>query len=201
MVRRGRALVAPVNSELLDRLMSGRRVVMKNHQLDTVDIKILTVLQQNGRMTNVDLARIVGLSPSPCLERVKRLEKNGVIRSYGAFLDLDKLGPNITVFAEITLEAHHPRDFTRFETEIQRVPEILDCYQMSGAYDYLLRLVCKDTKAYQEVMERLTNMDLGILKYFGYITLKTVKLASNALPIENLVDKEHTRPATFKSRE
>lgn len=164
---------------------------MNNRQLDKTDIKILVALQRNGRITNVELARSVGLSPSPCLERVKRLERSGIIKSYGAYLDLDKIGPNITVFTEITLEAHHPADFKRFEDAINNMPEVLDCYQMSGGYDYLLKMLCKDTKAYQLIMERMIDMNLGILKYFGHITLKATKRASKEVPIEYLVAEEH----------
>lgn len=160
---------------------------VKNKQLDRTDVRILAALQKNGRMTNVELARRVGLSPSPCLERVKRLEKSGVIIGYGVYVDVDRLAPNITVFAEITLEAHHPQDFKQFEDAIKTIPEILDCYQMSGDYDYMLKILCRDTNAFQNIMENLINAEIGILKYFGHITLKNIKLASKEIPIQNLI--------------
>ena len=87
-------------------------------KLDRIDLKILAELQKNGRITNVDLAEAVGLSPSPCLTRVKRLEQAGYIAGYGAHLRLAKLGDTLTVFTEVTLADHHREDFIRFETAI-----------------------------------------------------------------------------------
>ena len=94
-------------------------------KLDRIDLRILAQLQKNGRITNVDLADAVALSPSPCLIRVKRLEKAGYISGYGAHLRLEKLGDTLTVFTEITLNDHHREDFVRFETAIREVDEIL----------------------------------------------------------------------------
>ena len=109
-------------------------------KLDRLDLRILAQLQKNGRITNVDLADAVSLSPSPCLIRVKRLEQAGYISGYGAHLRLEKLGDTLTVFTEVTLSDHHREDFIRFETAIREVDEILECHLVSGGYDYLLRL-------------------------------------------------------------
>ena len=97
-------------------------------KLDRLDLRILAQLQKNGRITNVDLADAVGLSASPCLIRVKRLEQAGYIAGYGAYLRLEKLGDTLTVFTEVTLSDHHREDFIRFEAAIREVDEILECH-------------------------------------------------------------------------
>src|SRR6185295_8994748 len=111
--------------------------VTSSLKLDRLDLRILSQLQKNGRITNVDLAEAVGLSPSPCLIRVKRLEQAGYIAGYGAQLRLEKLGDTLTVFTEVTLSDHHREDFVRFEAAIREVDEILECHLVSGGYDYL----------------------------------------------------------------
>src|SRR5438874_6640217 len=110
-------------------------------KVDRLDLRILAQLQKNGRMTNVDLADAVGLSPSPCLTRVKRLEQAGYITGYGAQLQLRKLGEVLLVFTEMTLSDHRRDDFARFEAAIRNVPEIIECHLVSGGYDYLLKFV------------------------------------------------------------
>lgn len=112
-------------------------------RLDRIDLKILTQLQQSGRITNVELADAVGLSPSPCLTRVKRLEKAGYITGYGAHINLHKLGEFLTVFTEVTLTEHRSGDFSRFETRIRKLDEIVECHLVSGGYDYLLKFVTR----------------------------------------------------------
>ncbi|MBB6559306.1 DNA-binding Lrp family transcriptional regulator [Acidovorax soli] len=109
-------------------------------KIDRLDLRILAQLQKNGRMTNVDLADAVGLSPSPCLIRVKRLEHAGYIAGYGAQLRLEKLGDTLTVFTEVTLSDHRREDFSRFEAAIREVDEVLECHLVSGGYDYPVAL-------------------------------------------------------------
>lgn len=142
-------------------------------KLDRLDLRILAQLQKNGRMTNVDLADAVGLSPSPCLIRVKRLEQAGYISGYGAHLALDKLGDTLTVFTEVTLSDHHREDFIRFENAIREVDEILECHLVSGGYDYLLRFLTRGVNHYQQVIESLLERNIGIEKYFSYIVIKS----------------------------
>src|SRR5215203_3717365 len=101
-------------------------------KVDRLDLRILAQLQRNGRITNVDLADAVGLSASPCLIRVKRLEQAGYIDGYGAQLRLEKLGDTLTVFTELTLTDHHREDFARFEAAIREVDEVLECHLVSG---------------------------------------------------------------------
>lgn len=146
----------------------------RNPRLDRIDINILTQLQRNGKLTNVALAEAVGLSPSPCLQRVRRLEKAGYIESYHARLDLSKLVEHVVVFTEVTLSDHRREDLIRFEREIRRCAYVRECHLISGGYDYLLKFVTRGVAHYQEIMEGLLERDIGIAKYFSYIVIKPV---------------------------
>lgn len=157
----------------------------ESFKLDRLDLRILSQLQKNGRMTNVKLAEAVGLSPSPCLVRVKRLEQAGYIAGYGAQLRLDKLGDTLTVFTEITLTDHHREDFVRFESAIRGVDEIMECHLVSGGYDYLLKFTTRSVNHYQSLMESLLERNIGIEKYFSYIVIKSPFVKSQ-YPIERL---------------
>ena len=154
-------------------------------KVDRLDLRILAQLQKNGRMTNVDLADAVGLSPSPCLIRVKRLEQAGYITGYGAQLNLARLGDTLTVFTEVTLSDHHREDFIRFERAIREVDEILECHLVSGGYDYLLRFLTRGVNHYQQVIEGLLERNIGIEKYFSYIVIKSPFVKTHC-PIERL---------------
>jgi DNA-binding Lrp family transcriptional regulator len=154
-------------------------------KLDRIDIRILGHLQRNGRHTNVDLAEAVGLSPSPCLLRVKRLEKAGYITGYGAHLMLEKLGTMQTVFTQVTL-AHHRRDDTlRFEASIRNVDELVECHLVSGDFDYLLKFVTRSVVHYQTLVEEILGQSVHIEKYFSYIVMKSPFIKSY-YPIEKL---------------
>jgi DNA-binding Lrp family transcriptional regulator len=142
-------------------------------RLDRIDMKILVELQHNGRVTNVNLANAVGLSPSPCLLRVKRLEQAGFILGYGATINLKKLGETITVFTEITLSDHTTEFFTRFESSLRSIDEVRECHLVSGGYDYLLKFVTRGLTHYQSIIEGLLERKVGIAKYFSYIVIKT----------------------------
>jgi DNA-binding Lrp family transcriptional regulator len=168
---------------------------MKRDELDRMDVRILATLQKNGRMTNVELAQTVGLSPSACLERVRRLEKQRIIMGYGAYLDVDRLGSNITIYVDITLKDQRPEDFERFERIIISMPEVLDCHRVSGGFDYVVKFLCRDTNSFRESMDRLLLADPGILKYASYVTLKRVKLSSKEIPIYTL--KGETPPKGY----
>ena len=143
-------------------------------KLDRIDLRILAHLQKNGRLTNVDLAEAVGLSASPCLMRVKRLEKAGYIIGYGAHIQMQKLGSLLVIFTEVTLSDHRVIDFARFEGSIRKVDEIIECHMVSGGYDYLLKFVTRGVNDYQELMERLLGLDIAIEKYFSYIVIKSI---------------------------
>lgn len=157
----------------------------ESHKLDRTDLRILAHLQKNGRITNVDLAEMVSLSPSPCLMRVKRLEKAGYIVGYGAQIELAKLGDVQLVFTEVTLSDHRKDDFFKFESAIRKVDNIVECHLVSGGYDYLLKFVTENVAHYQNVMESLLDQNIGIDKYFSYIVIKS-PIIKNYYPIEKL---------------
>jgi DNA-binding Lrp family transcriptional regulator len=154
-------------------------------KLDRTDLKILSELQKNGRITNVELADLVHLSPSPCLIRVKRLQAEGYIEGYSAQINLAKLGPTLTVFTEITLKNHRQPDFGRFLNAVAKVDQLIECHLVSGGYDYLLKFVTAGIGEYQTIMERLIDMDLGIDKYFSFVVLKSPIVKSH-LPLTTL---------------
>src|SRR5690349_7911318 len=142
-------------------------------KLDRIDVKILYELQKNGRVTNVELAELVNLSPSPCLMRVKKLQSEGYIEGYSAQINVSKLGQTLTVFTEITLKNHRQIDFARFLAAIEKVDEVMECHLVSGGYDYLMKFVTSGISEYQTIMERLIDMDVGIDKYFSFVVLKS----------------------------
>ena len=143
-------------------------------KLDRIDINILANLQKNSRLTNVELAGAVGLSPSPCLSRVKRLEKSGYIAGSNARLDLSKLVDHITVFTEITLNDHRREDFIIFEAAIRRYETLQECHLVSGGFDYMLKFVARSVAHYQHIMESILDRNIGVDKYFSYIVIKSV---------------------------
>ncbi len=169
-----------------------------NFKLDRIDIRILSCLQKNGRMTNIDLADSVGLSPSPCLIRVKRLEKAGYIGGYNADIRLEKLGDVQMVFTEVTLSDHRREDFVRFESAIRSVDEIVECHLVSGGYDYLLKFVTRNVVHYQTVVEALLDQNIGIEKYFSYVVIKS-PFEKKTYPINELFQSAHPPAATSGS--
>jgi DNA-binding Lrp family transcriptional regulator len=161
-------------------------------KLDRIDINILAHLQRNGRITNVELAEAVSLSPSPCLIRVKRLEKAGYIVGYNAHIDIAKLGETVTVFTQVTLTDHHLEDFARFEAGIRTVDEVIECHLISGGYDYLLKFMTRGIAHYQSVVEKLLESNLGITKYFSYIVIKS-PIVKMYYPLVKLFGEPHRK--------
>jgi len=158
-------------------------------KLDRIDVSILATLQNEGKITNVKLAEVVGLSPSPCLQRVKRLEKAGYIKSYRAVISLKEIADHVVVFTEVTLADHRREDFQKFESEIRSHENVVECYLLSGGYDYLLKFVARSVPQYQEIMEDLLERGLGIDKYFSYIAIKPV-VEKSGIPIRSLVPRD-----------
>ena len=154
-------------------------------KLDRIDIRILSHLQRNGRVTNVDLADAIGLSPSPCLIRVKRLEKAGFIAGYGAHVQLEKLGTMQLVFTQVTLSDHRREDFAKFEAAIRGIDEVVECHLVSGGFDYLLKFVTRSVVHYQTIVEEVLERSVNIEKYFSYIVIKSPFIKSH-YPIEKL---------------
>ncbi len=123
-------------------------------KLDRLDRAILEQLQKNARLSNQELADLVGLSPSPCWRRVKRLEEIGVIREYVALLEPSQIGVPILAYAQISLDDHRPESVDKFDRFVQSSPQVLECCSLSGQYDYLLKIVCESMEAYETYLSR-----------------------------------------------
>jgi len=143
------------------------------YKLDRLDIRILAELQKNGRISNVNLADKVGLSPSPTLKRIKRLETAGYITGYGARIDLARLGDYVTIFTEFTLNQHYRSNFHEFEKTLSGYSEVIECHLISGGYDYLAKFVVKNINHYQQVIDNLLKNEKMVREYFSYIVIKT----------------------------
>jgi DNA-binding Lrp family transcriptional regulator len=127
-------------------------------KFDPIDLQILRALQEDGRMTNVDLAAQVGLTAPPCLRRVRALEEAGIIRSYHALLDAGKLGYGITVFAMVSLKSQAESDLQAFEDYVGGLPEVRECYMLNGEIDFMLKVVARDLQSFQSFLTgRLTS--------------------------------------------
>ena len=168
-------------------------------KLDRLDIRILAELQRNSDRTNVALAEAVGLSPSPCLARVKRLKRAGYVSGCHARLNLAKLVEHITVFTEVTLADHRREDFVRFEAGIRHYDSLLECHLVSGGYDYLLKFMTRSVLRYQETMEDILERRIGVDKYFSYIVIKSI-LVRDAVPLRSLLDDADAPPTAGRAR-
>ncbi|RQR51528.1 Lrp/AsnC family transcriptional regulator [Burkholderia sp. Bp9140] len=170
---------------------------MSSHtkRLDRIDIGILNELQQNAKITNAELARTVNLSPTPCFNRVRALEKLGLFKQQVTLLDPEPLGLSINVFIQVSLEKQVEHALQRFEKAISEQPEVMECYLMSGDADYLLRVVMPDMRALERfIIERLTTIP-GVSNIRSSFALKQVRYKT-ALPLPTqgltLVDASKT---------
>ncbi|MBZ7926059.1 Lrp/AsnC family transcriptional regulator [Ensifer adhaerens] len=155
-------------------------------KLDAIDLRILDAIQRNGRITKLALAETVGLSPTPCWMRLRKLEKAGIVCGYHARISMRSIAPVANVMLEVTLANHRQADFDRFERAIRDMPEIVCCWSVGGGVDYILKLVTADIDAYQRLIDALLDRELGIARYFTYIVTKTVK-EEPTLPVSSLV--------------
>lgn len=154
-------------------------------KLDAIDRRLLAALQNDGRLTATELAERAGLTTSPCLRRLRRLEDTGVIRGYAALVDQKKVGLPVSVFVSIKLERQREEDLNRFEEAVRRCPEVVECYLMTGQRDYLLRVVARDLADYERIIkETLTRIE-GVASIESSFALSQVK-HSNALPLDAL---------------
>jgi DNA-binding Lrp family transcriptional regulator len=157
---------------------------LRQSALDEIDRKILVLLQGNARIANIELADKVGLSPSPCLRRVRELEERGVVRRYVTLLDPARVGLPVSVFVNVTLDRQIEPALEKFEAAILKRPEVMECYLMTGDFDYLLRVVTADLSAYERfLVENLTRVP-GVSSIRSSFALKQVKY-STALPLGN----------------
>lgn len=143
--------------------------------LDRIDLKILAILQDEGRITNQALAERVALSASACLARVRRLETEGLILGYQARLDIERIRPTVTIYGEVTLKSHRPADLLAFEAVLAQIPEVVEAAQVSGPFDYLIKVVTPDVRAWGLLADRLLQEGLGVDKIASHILMKDAK--------------------------
>lgn len=157
---------------------------MKTVKLDNTDRKILELLQRNSNITNALLAKEIGLSPAPTLERVNKLENSGIIRSYHAVIDPASVGLGVSTFVMVTLKGHNKDNIDKFMQAIQKIDEVIECHHITGAGDFILKIVCADIAAYQQLMlEKVSNIDV-VDSLQSMVILSTFK-DSKVLPLPN----------------
>ncbi|MCA1300509.1 Lrp/AsnC family transcriptional regulator [Stappia indica] len=149
--------------------------------MDETDRKIIRALQREGRLSNQDLSQRVNLSPSPCLRRVRNLERAGVIDGYAAIVDQEAYGLPVTVFLQVRLDRHSQENVTAFETAVAGIDEIMECYLMAGDRDYLLRVVVASLADYEEFIRRRIHKIPGIASLDSSFAFGVVK-RSQVLP-------------------
>ncbi|MBN2472722.1 MAG: Lrp/AsnC family transcriptional regulator [Anaerolineae bacterium] len=150
--------------------------------LDQIDLAILDLLQENGRMSNADLARHTNLSPPAIHARLRRLETDGFIRQYAAILDREALGYDLLCFISVIIQVHQPNSVGSIKEAMQALPEVLECHHVTGEYDYLLKVAIRNRKELEHfVMEKLTPIP-GIAKIHTSLVLKEIK-STTAIPI------------------
>jgi Lrp/AsnC family transcriptional regulator of ectoine degradation len=156
-------------------------------RLDDRDLKILSILGREGRISKADLAKRVNLSAAPAWERLKRLEDAGIITGYHASIALKKVAPHVTIFMAAALESHRAQDFRAFERAVAALDEVIACWAVGGGFDYILQVVTSDIDAYQRLVDQLLEAKLGLSRYFTYVVTKPVKLSPP--PVERLLDR------------
>ncbi|MEL6122168.1 MAG: Lrp/AsnC family transcriptional regulator [Bacteroidota bacterium] len=154
---------------------------MSDTKLDNIDLKILRLLQENSKITNLDLSKRIGLSPAPTLERVKKLEHSGVIQSYHAKVDASKLGLNVSTFVLVSLAWQKENALDSFIQKIQKVDEVTEVYIITGDGDFLLRVVCADIPAYEQLLFKKLSQIEEVERLRTLMTLSKVK-KSKVLP-------------------
>jgi len=161
---------------------------MPNPYLDSIDCRIVAALQADGRLTNLELAERVGLSPSPCLRRVKRLERDGYIEGYRAMLQRNRLGLGLTVFVGVKIGGHANVEAEAFQESIVAMPEVVACHLVSGEADYLLEVVVPDLEHYQRfLVSKLLALPI-VREVRSNIAIQTLK-AGAPLPLDHLAEQ------------
>lgn len=156
-------------------------------KLDDRDIEILKILSREARISKAELAKRINLSPSPCWERLKRLEKAGLIRGYHADIALKVLGPNVVVFVTVELDRHKSESFHKFEQLVAAREEVVACWALGGGFDYLLQIVTRDIDSYQRLIDSLLEEGPPVARYYTYVVTKAVK-RPGVLPFDVLLD-------------
>lgn len=166
-----------------DKISIAEIIYMASQKFDDIDLQILSELQKDGRMTNVELAHMVGLTAPPCLRRVRALEEAGVIRSYHADLDPTKLGYGITVFAMVSLRSQAESDLKTFEDYIGTLPEVRECYMLNGEIDFLLKVVARDLQSFQSFLTAHLTSAPNVTSVKTSLTIRTAKQLAG-IPVE-----------------
>jgi Lrp/AsnC family leucine-responsive transcriptional regulator len=151
--------------------------------LDKTDLKILKKLQENGRITNLQLSSEIGLSAAPTMERVRKLEKSGFIAGYHASLNTEKLGLNIKALVSISLNKKNEDSLNEFKEKIQKIPEIIECYQTTGQFDYLLKVIVKDIHTFEKTISQKLSKIEAIGQMQSSIVISTLK-NSRFIPLD-----------------
>ncbi|QRR02878.1 Lrp/AsnC family transcriptional regulator [Dyadobacter sandarakinus] len=151
-------------------------------KLDQIDRKVLEILQTNAKITNAQLSKEIGLSPAPTLERVKKLEQSGIIKSYHAQLEPEKVGLGVSTFVSISLVGHRKAVTESFVEKINAIPEVIECHHITGTGDFLLRVISKDISTYQKLMLEKINEIEEVASTQTMVILSTFK-ESKVLPI------------------
>lgn len=152
-------------------------------ELDKIDLQILKILQQNGRITNLQLSNEISLSPAPTLERVRKLENLGYILSYHALVDEEKLGLGIKTFIQVSLDFHKNNTIQTFLEEIQEIKEITECHHVTGQCDFLLKVYVKDIKAYEQlIMQKISR--ITVVKTFQTMIIMSTNKKEPTVPLE-----------------
>ncbi|UIJ43689.1 Lrp/AsnC family transcriptional regulator [Sphingomonas cannabina] len=149
---------------------------------DRIDRQIMSLLQEDGRMTNVELAERVGLTAPPCLRRVRALEEEGAIRGYHAALDPASLGYTITVFAMVSLKSQAEADLAAFEAHVAQIPEVRECHMLNGEIDFILKIVATDLRAFQELLTTQLTPAPNVSHVKTSLTIRTSK-AQPGIPV------------------
>ncbi|MEY4270897.1 MAG: hypothetical protein RLZZ58_2113 [Pseudomonadota bacterium] len=152
-------------------------------KFDPIDLQILRELQDDGRMTNVELAQRVGLTAPPCLRRVRALEEAGIVRSYHAHLDAAKLGYGITVFAMVSLKSQAESDLQAFEDYVGGLPEVRECYMLNGEIDFMLKVVARDLQSFQSFLTSRLTAAPNVSSVKTSLTIRTAKQLSG-VPVD-----------------
>ena len=158
-------------------------------KLDAIDMRILNAVQRDGRITKLALAEEVGLSPTPCWMRLRKLERAGIVSGYHARIAVRRVAPVASVMMEVTLGNHRQLDFDRFERAVTAIPEIVACWSVGGGVDYIVKIMASNIDAYQRLVDDLLDREIGIARYFTYIVTKTVK-EETVLPVSVLLSQE-----------
>jgi DNA-binding Lrp family transcriptional regulator len=152
------------------------------HKIDDIDKKILEILQSRAKITNAKLSEEIGLSPAPTLERVKKLEQMGIITSYHAKLNPEKIGLGVTTFVLATLSGHNRANIEGFIKEINKIPEVVECHHITGAGDFILKVIAKDITSYQKLMLEKVSDIKQVDNMQSMVVLSTFK-DSKVIPV------------------